>query len=158
MRINETKPISLYFDYPYRKRKSNQYHIMPKTVNQKLMSWNLNQIIDVFLEPCSAILLITWYTYYIIYAKKIINSIWFLRLRRFIFKKHKFKRRLNCPPQKCVRSLLLIILLNKVLQALKRERITWSNGRHERWGGGCCGMRKRRNGWISGWHQCYNSV
>ena len=123
-----------------------------------VMSRNLNQIIEVFLESCAAILLITWYTYYIIYAKKDNQLTLIHQIASFYFKKHKFKRRLNCPPQKCVRSLLLIILLNKVLQALKRERMTWSNGRHERWGGGCCGMRKRRNGWISGWHQCYNSV
>ena len=74
----------------------------------------MNRIMKIFLEPRSAILLITWYTYYIIYAKKIINSIWFLRLRLFYFDKNKslnagwIAHRKNA----FVQVLLLIILLN----------------------------------------------
>ena len=132
----------------------NYTHLnMPKTVNQlkDIMAFESRQGILRTTRNFTNYLI-----YYNIYAKH--NQLNLIPSIASFFYKHKFKRRSICPPQKCVRSLLLIILLNKVLQALKRERMTWSNGRHERWGGGCCGMRKRRNGWISGWHQCYNSV
>ena len=135
---------------------------MPKTVNQTKINDIMKRdlVIWVFLETHSAILLITWYTYYNIYAKKIINSIWFLRLRLFYFDKNKslnagwIAHRKNA----FVQVLLLIILLNIRSYKLLNGKEWREEYEHWWWGGGCCGMRKRRNGWIGGWHQCYNSV